>query len=340
MRKIAVDALGGDNAPAAIVEGCLEALGEREDLAIQLCGPTERLEKLLEGKEYDKSRLEIVEAPGEITNHDSPAMAVRRKLDSSMVVAMMRLKHGEAEAAVSAGSTGAWLAGGIFKVGRIRGIDRPALAPTLPTMKGTPCLLLDSGANMDCKPEYLRQFALMGTAYMRGVLGQTEPKVGLLNVGAEDEKGNELSKEAYALIKEQEGISFFGNIEGRDALTGDVQVVVTDGFAGNVLLKATEGAIGFIFTQLKSAMTADLPSKLAAAVLKPRLRQLKHKLDYQEYGGAVLLGVDGVMIKAHGSSTAHAFARAILQAASCVDSGLVDSIKRALGSVEQAPGNA
>lgn len=337
MRIIAVDAMGGDNAPSAVVNGCLEALTTRKDLAIRLCGPTQPLTALLQEQTYDTDRLSIVEAPDSISNHESPTMAIRRKTASSMVVAMMQLKNGEAQAAVSAGSTGAWLAGGIFKVGRIKGIDRPALAPALPTMAGTPCLLLDCGANMDCKPDYLRQFAVMGSAYMRGVLRVSNPKVGLLNVGTEEEKGNELVKAASPLLREQPGIDFSGNVEARDALSGQVQVLVADGFAGNVLLKSTEGAVGFLFAQLKSAMTSSFLTKLGALLLKPKLREMKRKLDYQEYGGAVLLGIDGVMIKAHGSSSAHAFARAILQAADCVDAGIVDSIKAALA---QTPAKA
>ncbi len=330
MRTVAVDAMGGDNAPIAVVQGCLEALSQREDLRILLCGPMQALKSALAGASYDAARLKLIEAPDVIENSESPTTAIRRKPNSSMVAAMMLVKNGEAEAVVSAGSTGAYLAGGIFKVGRIKGVDRPALAPVLPTMGDKPCLLIDSGANVDCKPDYLRQFALMGTAYMRGVLGIQDPKCGLLNVGAEDEKGNELCKAAFPLLKEQAGISFLGNVEARDALSGQAQVIVCDGFAGNVLLKATEGAVGFIFTSLKDAMLSSFKAKIGALLLKPSLRAMKHKLDYQEYGGAVLLGVDGVMIKAHGSSTAHAFARAIAQAAGCADSGLVDSIRQAL----------
>lgn len=330
MQKIAVDAMGGDNAPKAVVEGCIEALAANADISISLCGPTSQLQELLQGQEYDEKRLRIVEAPDVITNHESPTLAIRRKTASSLVVAMDLVKNGEAEAVVSAGSTGAILAGGIFRIGRIKGIDRPALAPVLPTAKeNTSVLLIDSGANMDCKPEYLRQFAIMGSAYMKGVMGVSSPKVGLLNVGAEDEKGNELVKAVYPLLQEAP-VDFYGNVEARDALSGEVNVIVADGFAGNVFLKATEGAVLFLFGQLKKALSKGIRAKLGAGLLHKRLRGMKHRLDYQESGGAVLLGCEGTVVKAHGSCKSHAFAVTILQAAACVQADINGAIKKLL----------
>lgn len=331
MIKIAVDAMGGDNAPGAVVEGCLEALNASANISIELCGPEQGLEVLLIGREYDKARLHITPAKDVITNHDSPTLAIRRKTESSMVVAMDLLKNHQADAFVSAGSTGALLAGGIFRVGRIKGVDRPALAPILPTLTGAPCMLIDSGANVDCKPDYLRQFAIMGKAYLQGVLGVDRPKIGLLNVGTENEKGNELTKAAFPLL-ENAPIDFYGNIEARDGLSGEVQVIVADGFAGNVFLKATEGTVSLLFSLLKAAMQDGPIAKLGAAMIYPKLKTMKKKLDYQEMGGAVLLGVDGVMIKAHGSSSPKAFASAILQAEQCAQAGVIPAIKDALGN--------
>ena len=242
MIRIAVDVYGGDNAPGCVIDGALEALRAMDDVSILFCGAQAEVEGLLNGREYDAQRVSIVDAPDIITNHESPTLAIRRKLNSSMVRAMDLVKKGEADAVVTAGSTGAALAGGIFRMGRIRGIDRPALGPLLPTSGEYPVILIDCGANADCKPDYLVQFALMGQAYMKGVMGIANPKVGLLNVGAEDEKGNELCKAVFPLLKDHPGVNFYGNVEARDVLTGVVQVIVCDGFSGNILLKSTEGA--------------------------------------------------------------------------------------------------
>ncbi|MDR3085670.1 MAG: phosphate acyltransferase PlsX [Christensenellaceae bacterium] len=329
MLRVAVDALGGDHAPESVVGGCLLALEKDSELQIALCGPAERLKTLLSGKAYDSARLKIIEAPDFISNHDSPTLAIRRKLNSSMVVAMDLLKKGEAEAFISAGSTGAILAGGVFRVGRIKGIERPAIGAILPTLEGTPVMLIDSGANADAKPEYLSQFALMGSSYMRGVLGVKGPRVGLLNVGAESEKGNELTKSAFPLL-EGAPIDFYGNIEARDALSGEVQVIVADGFSGNIFLKSVEGTVSLLFTLLKGAMNEGVLAKLGGALVYPKLKAMKKRLDYEEYGGAALLGVNGVMIKAHGSSSASAFSQAILQGASCARAGVVRAIEEQL----------
>lgn len=330
MIRIAVDVYGGDNAPGCVIDGALEALRGMDDVSILFCGAQAEVEGLLNGREYDAQRVSIVDAPDIITNHESPTLAIRRKLNSSMVRAMDLVKKGEADAVVTAGSTGAALAGGIFRMGRIRGIDRPALGPVLPTSGEHPVILIDCGANADCKPDYLVQFALMGQAYMKGVMGIANPKVGLLNVGAEDEKGNELCKAVFPLLKDHPGVNFYGNVEARDVLTGVVQVIVCDGFSGNILLKATEGAAQLIFGKLKKGLMSSVRSKLGALMVKPALKTVKNELDYEQYGGAALLGVKGALVKAHGSSKGHAYACAIAQAHTMVKGGVVGIIAQSL----------
>lgn len=330
MIRIAVDVYGGDNAPGCVIDGALEALRAMDDVSILFCGAQAEVEGLLNGREYDAQRVSIVDAPDIITNHESPTLAIRRKLNSSMVRAMDLVKKGEADAVVTAGSTGAALAGGIFRMGRIRGIDRPALGPVLPTSGEHPVILIDCGANADCKPDYLLQFALMGQAYMKGVMGIANPKVGLLNVGAEDEKGNELCKAVFPLLKDHPGVNFYGNVEARDVLTGVVQVIVCDGFSGNILLKSTEGAAQLIFGKLKKGLMSSVRSKLGALMVKPALKTVKNELDYEQYGGAALLGVKGALVKAHGSSKGHAYACAIAQAHTMVKGGVVGIIAQSL----------
>lgn len=330
MIRIAVDVYGGDNAPGCVIDGALEALRAMDDVSILFCGAQAEVEGLLNGREYDAQRVSIVDAPDIITNHESPTLAIRRKLNSSMVRAMDLVKKGEADAVVTAGSTGAALAGGIFRMGRIRGIDRPALGPVLPTSGEHPVILIDCGANADCKPDYLVQFALMGQAYMKGVMGIANPKVGLLNVGAEDEKGNELCKAVFPLLKDHPGVNFYGNVEARDVLTGVVQVIVCDGFSGNILLKSTEGAAQLIFGKLKKGLMSSVRSKLGAMMVKPALKTVKNELDYEQYGGAALLGVKGALVKAHGSSKGHAYACAIAQAHTMVKGGVVGIIAQSL----------
>lgn len=330
MIRIAVDVYGGDNAPGCVIDGALEALRAMDDVSILFCGAQAEVEGLFNGREYDAQRVSIVDAPDIITNHESPTLAIRRKLNSSMVRAMDLVKKGEADAVVTAGSTGAALAGGIFRMGRIRGIDRPALGPVLPTSGEHPVILIDCGANADCKPDYLVQFALMGQAYMKGVMGIANPKVGLLNVGAEDEKGNELCKAVFPLLKDHPGVNFYGNVEARDVLTGVVQVIVCDGFSGNILLKSTEGAAQLIFGKLKKGLMSSVRSKLGALMVKPALKTVKNELDYEQYGGAALLGVKGALVKAHGSSKGHAYACAIAQAHTMVKGGVVGIIAQSL----------
>ena len=330
MIRIAVDVYGGDNAPGCVIDGSIRAMELYEDVSITFFGSESDVKELLKDKKYDESRVSIVDAPDQITNHDSPTLAIRRKLDSSLVKAMDAVKKGECDGLVTAGSTGATLAGGIFRVGRIRGISRPALAPVMPTATGNPVIMVDCGANADCKPEYLVQFALMGQAYMKGVMGVEDPKVGLLNIGTEDEKGDELRKAVFPLLKENKEINFYGNVEAREALSGCVQVIVTDGFAGNVLLKSTEGAAGLLIGKIKEALMSDFRSKIGALLIKPALKGVLKLLDYEQYGGAALLGVTGPIVKAHGSSSAKAYAFAINQCAKMVKGNVVDIITQQL----------
>ena len=323
---VAVDAMGGDHAPEAVCEGVLEALKAREDLRVTLCGPEARLRALV----GDAAGVTIVDAPEVISMDESPTLAVRKKINSSMVVAMLQLKEGKADAFVSGGSTGAVLAGGILRVGRIRGIDRPALAPVIPG-RNHPFLLIDSGANVDCQPEYLNQFGLMGSIYMNKIVGVKDPAVGLVNIGTEDEKGNQQVKAAHALMTAQRVYRFSGNLEARDVPTGDVAVAVCDGFVGNVILKYTEGLASALTGMLKdSIMSGGLRGKIGGLLLKPSMRAFKQRMNYEETGGAPLLGVQGAMVKAHGSSSPRAFKNAILQARTMAEQGIVEEITREL----------
>ena len=323
--KIYVDAMGGDNAPQAIVEGTLEALARYPDISVVLGGPKEQVEPLLASAGADlRARIELDDAPEVITNHESPVMGVRKKTNSATVKGMLAVREGRCDGFVSAGSTGATLAGGMFRLGRIPGIERPALAPLLPNGKGH-FLLIDCGANVDCKPEYLVQFGLMGDAYMRGVQGMSNPRVGLINIGAEAEKGNALVKAVYPMM-EAAPYHFVGNVEARD-ITGDqADVLVADGFSGNLVLKFMEGVAATLMGIIKKELLADIRGKVSALIGKPAFRRVKKTMDYTEVGGAPLLGVQGAVVKAHGSSNAHAFASAIGQCKKMIDGKVVDII--------------
>ena len=336
--KIIVDAMGGDHAPLQIVSGAVDALNRDKNLTVVLVGDENAINKsLAECKEYDKNRLDIIDAKDVITNDDTPTTAIRTKKESSLVKAFDALVHDdEAGGFVSAGSTGAVLVGAYLKVGRIKGVTRPALAPVLPTLKGNGVVLCDCGANVDCKPSYLQQFAVMASAYMHDIMGVENPRVGLLNNGAEAEKGNELTKAAYKLL-EQTPVNFVGNCEAREILSGDFDAIVCDGFAGNIVLKYTEGLAATFIGMLKKELMADTRSKLGAAMAKPAFRRFKKVMDYTEYGGAPLLGIDGGVIKAHGSSTAKAFAAALGQARSFASSGTNETIRRAVKSLPEVP---
>jgi phosphate acyltransferase len=322
--KIIIDAMGGDNAPAEIIKGTVMALKEF-DTHITLVGDKIKIEKLLETEVYDKNRLDIVHSTEVINYDESPTLAIRRKKDASMVVGMKMVRDGLGDAFISAGSTGALLAGGLFIVGRIDGIDRPGLAPILPGKKG-PFMLLDVGANAECKVQNIIQFATMGEIYIKKILKKDNPKIALANIGAEEEKGTEFVKSCYKLLKEKKS-NFVGNIEGREILNGDVDVVVCDGFVGNIILKTFEGAVSTIFEVLKKEIMGSIRTKLGGLLLKPVFNSFKKQFDYTEYGGAILLGLNSPVIKAHGSSNAAAFKNAIKQAVLSVNVNIVETIK-------------
>jgi len=325
---VAVDAMGGDNAPGEIVKGCILATEQMPDVRILLSGVPKIVEPLLSGAK----RIDFVPASEVIDPHEAPLIAVRKKLDSSMVKAALLVKEGKAQAMVSAGSTGAILACGILRIGRIPGIDRPALAPVLPGSK-KPFLLIDCGANVDCQPEYLRQFGLMGSVYMEKVLGVLKPLVCLANIGAEPEKGSRLYKEAHELMRAQTAYEFGGNIEAREIPTGDADVVVADGFDGNLLLKYTEGMAIALTGMLKAEMLSSTRTKLGALLVKPALKAFKKRLDYEQYGGAPLLGVAGAVVKAHGSSSATALMNAIRQARQMIAGDVVGLIAQGVAQL-------
>ena len=332
---VALDAMGGDNAPRAVVQGAFHALRTFEDLRILLVGPKDRLEEIVPAARDVCDRIEIIHADEVIGMDESPMLAVRKKVNSSMVQAMLAVRDGRAGAVVSAGSTGALLASGMLRIGRIPGIERPALAPVLPGVK-KPWLLIDSGANVDCQPRYLDQFALMGSVYMSSVMGVKDPAVGLVNIGTEAEKGNKLVKEAYALMSAQTSYRFAGNCEAREIPSGDFDVVVADGFAGNLILKYTEGLAGALMQMLKESLMQSTRTKIGAALTKPAFREFKKKLDYNAYGGAPLLGVDGAVVKAHGSSGDEAICNAIGQARSMLEGQVVEKIREGLKGLADA----
>ena len=324
MCHVYLDAMGGDNAPDCTVNGALEALRLNPGLRVTLAGTESLIRPLLKDADDVMDRITVVDTPDIITNHDAPVMAVRQKKQSAVVQGMLAVREGAADAFVSAGSTGATLAGGMFRLGRIAGIERPALAPLLPNGKGFFCLI-DCGANVDSLPEYLPQFGMMGDAYMRTVRGLKTPRVGLVNIGAESEKGNALVKAAYPLM-EKGPFHFVGNVEGRDITADVADVVVTDGFYGNLILKFMEGVAGTLMDIIKTEMMRDVRGKIAGLIAKPAFRRVKKQMDYSEVGGAPLLGVQGIVVKAHGSSNAHAIACAIRQAVNMSEHGLVGEI--------------
>lgn len=323
--RIAVDAMGGDRGLEVTIKGSIDATDEL-GVNIILVGKSDLIEEELSKYNYDSSKVEIVDAKDIITNDDEPAMAIRKKKESSMVIGLNLLKEKYVDAFISAGNTGALLSGGTLIVKRIKGIERPALATVYPTKKGV-SLLLDVGANADCKPRYLQQFAIMGSIYSKEVLNKSNPKVGLVNIGTERSKGNELTKETYDLLEKTENINFYGNIEGRDLPEGEIDVLVCDGFVGNIILKLTEGLGLSIFSMLKEVFMKSFKSKLAALLLKPGLKKFKKKLDYTEYGGAPLLGVKGAVIKAHGSSDEVAIKNAIKQAKLFLENEVLEKIE-------------
>lgn len=344
--KIVIDAMGGDNAPKEIVLGAVDALELDKDVQIVLVGKQADINAILVECKYDKSRVEIIDANDEITNDESPTMAIKTKKDSSLVKAFEKLNSDEeAGGFVSAGSTGAVLAGAFMKVGRIKGVSRPALAPVLPTLKGNGVVLCDCGANVDCKPLNLLHFAIMATSYAQAMLGVENPRVGLLNNGVEAHKGNELSKQAYELLSESKDINFVGNCEARDMLTGDFEVVVSDGFDGNIALKTAEGTANLLLKLIKQGVySGGLKTKLGAVMLKPVFKDVKTKLDFNAQGGACFLGVNKVIVKAHGASKRGAISASILQAKDLAQKNVCEKIRegvtRANAAAKAAESNA
>lgn len=303
--RIAVDAMGGDHAPETIVAGVVEALRELKGIAqITLVGKEDVVAKELSRYHTKELAIAIKNATQVVEMHESPAQAVKTKKDSSIVVAAKALKEGEVQAVVSAGNTGAVMASSLMELGRLKGVFRPAIATLIPTLEGA-SILLDVGANVDCKPIHLRQFAIMGDVYARYILGKTNPKVGVLSIGEEEGKGNALTCEAFDLLKHS-SLNFVGNVEGRDIINGKVDVIVCDGFVGNVVLKFGESLAEMIIGFLKRELSKNLTLKLGAFLSKPAFKKFKKLLDYSEYGGAPLLGVNGVCIICHGGSSAKA----------------------------------
>ncbi len=332
---IALDAMGGDQAPNAIVAGAVAALRRFEDVRILLAGPQARLEPLLADAADVRARVEILPADEVIEMEEPPMLAVRKKVNSSMVQAMLAVREKRAGAVVSAGNTGAILAGGMLRIGRIPGIERPALAPVIPGAK-KPFLLIDAGANVDCQPRYLVQFGLMGSVYMRSVMGVDDPAVGLVNIGAEAEKGNKLTKETYQLMTAQTSYRFAGNCEAREIPTGNFDVVVADGFDGNIILKYTEGIVSAMMGMLKTNLMASRTSRIGAALSRPAFRKFKRSMDYNVYGGAPLLGVEGAVIKAHGASGETAIMNALRQARTMLSGDVAGKIREGLSGLVDA----
>lgn len=326
--RIIMDAMGGDKAPEELVKGAVLTLQEF-DINLTLVGNEAKLKQLLKNESYDENKITVVNATEQITYNESPTLAIRRKKDSSMVVGMKMVKDGLGDAFISAGNTGAVLAGGLFIIGRIDGIDRPALAPIFPGKKG-PFMILDVGANAECKVQNLVQFATMGEIYVKKILKKENPKIALANIGEEEEKGTEFVKECYQRLKASKN-NFIGNIEGREILEGNADVIVCDGFVGNIILKTLEGTVATIFSILKEEIMSSFRTKIGGILLKPVFNNFKKKFDYTEYGGAILLGLKYPVVKAHGSSNAKAFKNAIRQAVMSVEGNIVEIIKAEIG---------
>lgn len=327
--KLAIDAMGGDHAPKEIVLGAMDAIEAIKELEIILIGDNKKISPYL----TNQTRISVLHTDEVITSEDEPVRAVRKKKNASLVLMAKEVKEGRADACISAGNTGALMAAGLFGVGRIPGIERPALSPTLPTIDGKGFLLTDVGANVDAKAHHLLQYGIMGSIYTEKVRGIKNPTVGLMNVGTEDGKGNDLTKKAFALLQDAP-INFIGNVEARDLLNGAADIVVTDGFSGNIALKTIEGTAEAMFSMLKDTFMTSLKTKLAAGIVKKDLKGLKGKLDYSEYGGAGLFGLAAPVIKAHGSSNQRAIHSAIKQACHMVEFKVTETIKNTVTEME------
>ena len=336
--KILVDAFGGDNSPSEVIIGVVQAVNEREGFTVALVGNEDVINARLSEHVYDKDRISVINATEVITCEEEPTVAIRKKPNSSLCVAFKELKeNADASALISAGSTGAVLVGATLKVGRFQGISRPALCPILPTFNDKNVLLLDSGANADCKAQNLHDFAILGNEYCKTVLGIKNPRIALLSNGTEDEKGNALNHEVFPMLKEDKTLNFIGNMEARDILSGDADVVVTDGFSGNIALKSIEGSVVGLMKLIKNEIYSSFKAKLGGMLIKKNMKRIKAKMDYQKGGGALFLGVKKLIIKAHGSSTAETFKNCVFQAVDVSSRGVVDALAEVFSKTE---GNA
>jgi glycerol-3-phosphate acyltransferase PlsX len=334
--KVVLDAMGGDHAPLVNIEGAVETVQESDDIEVVLVGDETAIRKELKGRKYKSGCISVVHASQVVEMHESPTVAIRKKRDSSIRVGIGLVRAGKADAFVSAGHSGVVMGTSLLLLGMLKGVDRPAIATLMPNLKET-FVLLDVGANVDCKPENLQQFALMGNTYCKLILGREHPKVGLLSIGEEDIKGNELTKEAFKLIRQSE-LNFIGNIEGKDIFSGRADVVVCDGFTGNIALKISEGLAETILKMLKREISSITAGRLGYLMLKPAIRNFKKRTDYDEYGGAPLLGINGTSIISHGRSSSKAIRNALRVAADFsrkrVHEAIADAIKTNLPAKE------
>ena len=331
--KVAVDAMGGDNAPYEIVKGGIEAVNENSHVKVFFTGPEELINSELAKYTYHKEQVEVVNATEVIGMAEPPVMAIRKKKDSSLVKALNLVKEGTCDAYVSAGSTGATLVGGQVIVGRLKGVERPPLAPLIPTATGC-ALLIDCGANVDARPSHLVQFAKMGSVYMESVMGIKNPRVAIVNIGAEEEKGNALVKETFPLLKNCPDIHFIGSVEARDIPAGTADVVVCEAFVGNVILKMYEGVGGILIKKVKEGMMTSLRSKIGALLVKPALKQTLKAFDLEQYGGAPMLGLKGLVVKTHGSSKAVEIKNSVLQCITFTEQNINQKIQEKISMEE------
>lgn len=335
--KIAVDVMGGDYAPFEVIKGAIEAVKENKSITVYMVGKQEIINAELTKYKYPYDQIEIVDATEVIETAEPPVMAIRKKKDSSIVRAMGLVKEGVCDAFVSAGSTGATLVGGQILVGRLKGVERPPLAPLIPTEKG-PALLIDCGANVDARPSMLLQFAKMGSIYMENICGVKNPRVGIVNIGAEEEKGNQLVKETFPLLKNCPDINFVGSVEAREIPAGAVDVVVCEAFTGNVILKMYEGVGRTLLRQIKKGMMSDFRSKIGALLVKPALKTTLQKFQMEQYGGAPMLGLKGLVVKTHGSSKAVEIKNSILQCVMFKEQHINEKIMEELNKQEETQG--